>query len=184
MTRSTSYNRYLSIATAAAAGSNATPIANPKVADTDPEQPLMTTPSTMTATANSIHFSCCRSSPRDRRNRTIVEARGRRGAISMNDPRRDLAPDVVERFKASTPSGIGPRWLGRVVHRPGQNQEVTVISTRTAPSAQRTGRHRRPGTLPSGKSSGRNAINPIAGNQAQRKPRPRRRYREEALRGR
>ena len=122
--------------------------------------------SAITAAAVVIHFSCCRSTPRERRNRTISDhalATMHRVKHSSSTPR--LATPTGSRasmaigfcWPASDPSSSSP----------GETRSIAVRVTITPPLRRLNARHRRPGRRrPSGKRCSRNVdITPSAGAQ-------------------
>jgi hypothetical protein len=157
----------LKIAIAVAAGTSTIVAANrrsPRSPETSGESASETT---MTTTAYVIHFNCCRSSPLERRKRTITDA-----ADATSSPRRmtavtsSAAPKNV--FTPSMPIGLSGQsgWSSPFIG-PGSTIARQVMNPITATSPPSTHRHPSPGTRPSGKSSGRNAIRPTAGNHVQ-----------------
>ena len=98
------------------------------------------------AAALANHFSCWRSTPTERRKRTIMEAadatkqRGKRSATVLTTSRRSRA--------GSIPTGL--MTFGVPVRGPGEKAKERVSRISTAPENHATGRQRRVRQTPVG----------------------------------
>jgi hypothetical protein len=102
------------------------------------------------------HSNCCRSTPRERRNRTTSDTmEASIPTITLpnsTDPRSDVsgcgAPAIPTRLAMVTPSRSWPDSVGWTM--------PSAASVATQPvTSQKTGRQRRVGSRPSGNSTGR-----------------------------
>jgi hypothetical protein len=120
----------------------------------------------VTALANANHFSCWRSTPRERRNRTS-------SATTEASPHTSMSGRPA-RLSSETRLGAcsSPSWAESSRARPrcGQDQAAPgpQVMAIDAADSQATGRHRRDGSRPSGNSSSAKVMSsPSPGAQAQ-----------------
>jgi hypothetical protein len=108
-----------------------------------------TTLTSVMALANRNHLSCWRSTPRARRNRTA-------SAATLASPSSAVSSKVVSRSLAGhPPRGASASWSTRADPRKGHSRAASSpgYSRVTRADSQATGRQRRDGRWPSGKSS-------------------------------
>src|SRR5215472_5390795 len=151
ITMSISYSRYFSTATPIATNrqSSAKLLSAFAAAEFDVKVGTNVTSTSTAATAN--HFSCCRSSPADRTNRTTAAA-----TLTSN-------PASIKRA-AHTSSGLPSCAVlnGSDQNRVAFTSSAAAASVNAPPTNHAAGRHRGERSLPSGKSTNTNASGPTA----------------------
>ena len=164
------YSRYFRIASVTTAGTTASGTAADTASEAMTSGPLAGPPvavslsgpsswaTSITASANASHFTCCRTSGPPLRKRVTS------AATTMASSGRDARPSAVSvprsRPDHTGPSEATPSGFGNSTDPPGAGMRTSrgtianpvISSTATTATTQAAGRHREDGSLPSGKS--------------------------------
>src|SRR4051794_6127287 len=126
-----------------------------------------------TAPASASHFSCCRTTPRERRSRTDIASAARPTETAMNNQPKPLRASISPRGPSA--SGFDTFWKGSS-SGPARSPYPTTMRAIPPSASQSAPRHRRDGSRPSGNSSTASARRPKPGgsprfwNQAATEP--------------